>query len=77
MANIICKIFIGNGVLDDDYTFFDDGTIKREYDQNTFKLNLEDFLDHNQISEHKKKKIIEKCPINLTEQITKILYPNG
>ena len=75
MNKEICTIFIGNGVLDDDYTFYEDGTIKRFYDQNQFKYNLEEWVTPDQISDHKKQKLLDKCEVAHKEQIQKILFP--
>lgn len=75
MKKEICSIFIGIGVLDDDYTFYEDGTIKRFYDQNTFKLSLEEWVTPEQISDHKKQKLLDKCEESHKEQVQMMLYP--
>ena len=62
MENEICTISIGNGWLDDDYTFYEDGKIKRSYDKNSFSYNITDWITPNEISDNKKLKIIENCP---------------
>lgn len=35
----ICTIEIGQNSLDNDYTFYTDGTVKRFYDSNIWSLN--------------------------------------
>ena len=76
MEKEICRIYIGNGVLDNDYIFFENGKIKNEYDQSTYKYNLEEWVTPSQISDSKKEKLILKCPEKHKERITKILYPS-
>ena len=73
MENIICKIEIGVFAIDDDYTFYEDGRIHRFYDQSYWSQNLSEFIKAEDISDAKKKKIIEKCPIDKMEKIKDIL----
>lgn len=73
MSEEICIISIGDGWLDDDYTFYEGGKIKRVYDQHPTKSNLTDWITGSQISDHKKEKILKKCPIELKAQIGDIL----
>lgn len=75
MKKEICSISIGKGILDDDYTFYEDGTIKRFYDQNQFKFNLEEWVTHEQIGDHIKQKLLDKCEELHKEQVRTILYP--
>lgn len=39
MAAEIYTISIGDGMLDNDYTFYDDGTVERFYDDNQWRPN--------------------------------------
>jgi hypothetical protein len=73
MEKIICKIEIGINTLDDDYTFYENGTIHRSYDENNWNQNLSKFILPEHISESKKNKIIEKCPSENLEKIKEIL----
>jgi hypothetical protein len=41
MDKEICTIDLGNGILDNDYIFFESGKIKRVYDRNIYKPNME------------------------------------
>lgn len=77
MANKICEISIGRGTLDDDYSIYDDGKVIRSYDQNTFKLNLEETLEVSTLSNHIKDKLISKCSAEFKVEITKVLYPEN
>lgn len=73
MENEICTISIGNGWLDDDYTFYEDGKIKRFYDQSSFSYNNTDWITAENISDSKKQKIIENCPEDKKQIIIRIL----
>lgn len=73
MENEICTISIGNGIIDDDYTFFEDGRIKRVYDMDTWNYNITHFVTSNSISDSKKEKIIEKCPIHYLTFVRSVL----
>lgn len=70
---IICTIGIGDFALDDDYTFYTDGTIKRFYDQSYYKQSITEYVDYKNISENRKKKLIDKCPKEHLKVISKIL----
>jgi hypothetical protein len=61
MEKEICTISIGNGIVDDDYTFYEDGKIKRFYDRNSFSYNLTEWVEVEEIFDVKKAKLIEKC----------------
>lgn len=76
MAEELFKIFIGRGTLDDDYTFYDDGSVLREYDQSAYKLNLQEEIQANEISDHRKDRLLEKCPAQNEEKLRQLLYPN-
>lgn len=69
----ICTISIGNGILDDDYTFFVDGKIKRLYDKSNFSYNITEWVTEEKISESKKSKILKKCPEDKKQLISQIL----
>lgn len=70
----ICTISIGDGFLDNDYTFFEGGTIRRNYDQNTFKYNLERWVKPDEISEHTKQRLLAKCKEEYRDFIQNVLY---
>lgn len=73
MVNKICTISIGDGWLDNDYTFYDDGKIKHYYDQHPTKHSITDWITPSQISDHKKKKILDNCSVETKSIIEKIL----
>ncbi|KAA6438835.1 hypothetical protein FEM33_15560 [Dyadobacter flavalbus] len=70
---IICRISIG-GLLDDDFTFYEDGRIKRFYDNNQYSLNHTDFIDHTYFKNSSKlPTLLKKCPPEHLERIKQIL----
>ncbi len=47
--------------LDNDYYFYEDGTILHCYDRTMNKLNIEEYVTESDISEYEKSKILAKC----------------
>ncbi|WP_346984288.1 hypothetical protein [Chryseobacterium sp. POE27] len=76
MENEICKINISTNFLNDEYTFYNNETIKRVYDHNSLSSDVTEWVEPKQISKQNKDKIIKKCPEELKEKIMLILdYP--
>lgn len=76
MEKEICTISITNNSLGDNYTFYEDQTIKRNYDSNSQHLDITEWLTNDQISHQSKDKIVKNCPEELKEKIMLILnYP--
>ncbi|TCD16974.1 hypothetical protein EZ456_23790 [Pedobacter psychrodurus] len=73
MSVEICTVYAGVNGLDDDYTFFEDGTIKRFYDRNPHRLNLTEYLKPSDIRGSKLERIIANCPKEHLDKIKKIL----
>lgn len=69
----IVTISIPNGQLDNDYTFFEDGKIRHNYDQSIYKPNLESWLNASNISDTEKTKILKECPPEFKAKITSLL----
>ena len=69
----IVTISIPNGQLDNDYTFFEDGKIRHNYDQSIYKPNLESWLNASNISDPDKTKILKECPPEFKAKITSLL----
>lgn len=69
----IATIYLGNGALDNDYTFYQSGAIKHLYDSHAFSLNNVEWLTTNQIDSHTRHRILERCPDNVREQVLAIL----
>ena len=65
------------GTFDNDYYFYEDGTILHHYDLSVQKYNLESYISPDNISDSEKMKIMEKCEMecnpNIVSQIRKIL----
>ena len=49
------------GTYDNDYYFYEDGSILHRYDLSMRKYNLESYVSPESISESEKERIIEKC----------------
>lgn len=69
-----------NGTYDNDYCFYEDGTILHHYDRTMKKLDIEEYVLPSDISDSEKEKIItkciEECSNDVVEQIKKILKIN-
>ncbi|EAP87939.1 hypothetical protein [Croceibacter atlanticus] len=75
--NIICTVHIGDGMKDNDFTFYEDGRIKRFWDENQWSYNNEAFVEHNQIRESYKTKILAKLQGEMKDRVSSILYPSS
>ena len=69
----ICTIYLGSSMLDDDYTFYEDGRVKHYYDQNEWSLNNEEWIDPSKITDSIKQKLLEKCPEESKEEVKNLL----
>jgi hypothetical protein len=67
------------GVLDDDYTLFDDGTILREYDTHIYPggQNLKQNLTVNDLSSEIKQRLLEAASNMNKELVRKTLNINN
>ncbi len=63
------------GVLDDDYTLFDDGTVLHEYDKSIYpgSFNLKDNLSVNDLSDSIKLRLLEATSNENKELVRKVL----
>lgn len=61
------------GFLDDDYYFYPDGRILHSYDRTQNKLNIEEFVSAESISEEKRRVMLEACPLDKYEIIKQTL----
>lgn len=61
------------GIYDDDYAFFDDGTIEHHYDKHETDSNRIDQVTADKIPSDRIKSIVEKCPEDIKETIKKML----
>lgn len=71
---LLIKVEVGqrNG-LDNDYNFYDDGTIENYYDKSTFKLNITEEIKLSDIDLDLKSKLLEKCKPQDLEKLQEIL----
>lgn len=61
------------GILDDDYYFYEDGRILHCYDKTQNKNNVEEYVSASSISDDKRMTMLQACPADKKEIITKIL----
>lgn len=70
----ICNVDLGSSLLDNEYTLYEDGRVKRYYDDNQWSLNNLDWLEGKTLSDHIKQKLLDKCPEELKEKARELLY---
>ena len=58
------------GTYDNDYYFYEDGTILHHYDCTIGKWDIEGYISASSISELEKEKIISKCESECTPEIS-------
>lgn len=69
----LVTISVPKGDLDNDYTFFEDGKIRHNYDQNANKMGLEAWITPRGIPEIDREKILKACPLQFRAKITALL----
>jgi len=69
----IVTVSIPKGELENDYTFFEDGKIRHNYDQSVYKRDLETWLNARQISDAEKQRILQVCPQTFKTRIAALL----
>ncbi|WP_415328690.1 hypothetical protein [Chryseobacterium sp. MMS23-Vi53] len=76
MEKEICTISITNNWLTDEYTFYEDDRIKRNFDNNSLSSDVTEWLKPNQINKQNKDRLVKNCPEELKEKVMHILdYP--
>jgi len=73
MSKEICTISIGNGWLDNDFTFYEDGSVKHHYDEHPTKPDITRKLKASKLTELTKTKILNNCPEEHKSKIESIL----
>ncbi len=72
----LCELPMKRGILDDNYAFYDNGTVIHGYDKSEYsseKLNLKEEVIPSNLPEHVKEKIIIKCPEELKQWVSELL----
>ena len=64
---------IKEGTYDNDYYFYEDGTILHHYDQTMTKLDIEAYVSPSDIPNFEKEKIVSKCKEECSEEIIAII----
>lgn len=57
------------GMYDNDYIFYEDGTILHHYDRTINKCDIEEYVSPSAISDSEKRKIIDRCIEECDEDI--------
>jgi hypothetical protein len=68
----ICTVDISKHSLDDQYTFYDDGTVLHVYDPNNYKLDVKENITIKDISVYRKDRILEACKSEYLMQIKEL-----
>lgn len=68
---------VKKGMYDNDYYFYEDGTILHHYDRTMKKLDIEEYISPSNIPDEEKEKMLKKCraecPDTIVFEIGKIL----
>jgi len=76
-SNKICVVSIGDGMYDNDYTFYEDGRIYREWDENKWNYNNSAWISANSIRNSHKEKILKNLEGRVSIKVSEILYPEN
>jgi hypothetical protein len=69
----IVTVSVPKGDLDNDYTFYEDGKIRHNYDQSAYKTGLEAWISARNIPAADREKILKECPAEFKTKIAAIL----
>lgn len=61
------------GIYDNDYYFYEDGTILHHYDHSMMKHDIEEYVSPSNISESEKEKIMSTCKAECTSEIAEYI----
>lgn len=57
------------GIYDNDYYFYEDGTILHHYDRTMTKWDIEEYVSPSNISESEKEEILSRCKSECNQEI--------
>ena len=69
----IVTISVPKGDLDNDYTFFEDGKIRHNYDQSAYKTGLEAWITARGIPPAERDRILKECPAEFKTKVAGLL----
>jgi hypothetical protein len=72
-AKAICTIYCRKGLLDDEYTLYEDGKVLRYYDEHQWSLNQEKWFKATEIADYLKQELLNECPEELKEKARELL----
>lgn len=73
MAQELFTIDISSGGLDNEYTFYDDGMVKRNYDASMYNLNKTETSKASELNDSVKKKLIAACDVQYLSHLEAFL----
>jgi len=76
MNKEICTISLSKDCLDNNYTFFSDGTVIQLWDKHPTKANIKTEYKASELTPETKKKLLEKCPIEKIVEIINLMRTN-
>ncbi|MEB3345984.1 hypothetical protein U6A24_10960 [Aquimarina gracilis] len=75
-AREICTVSLGIDRLEDNYTFYNNSTIRHTYDESIFNYGLMEWIKPGEISNTIKRRILKNCPNKYKRQVRQILAFN-
>lgn len=67
-----CTINMGRAMLDNDYTIYTDGSVKRLFDRNQWSLNHTQWTDVSKLDKKLKDQLLSKCDPQFKEELEAI-----
>ncbi len=72
----LCTINIGIDRLEDNYTFYNNGMIRRVYDESIFNYSLMTWIKPGEIDNIIKRRLLKNCSNKFKKQVRQILAFN-
>jgi hypothetical protein len=70
----ICSVDLGK-MLDNEYTLYEDGQVKRYYDRRIYDTSHVDWFAAHSLTDDVKQKLLGACPQELRDKANSLLYP--
>lgn len=69
MSKRICTVRLGDNIMDNDYTIYDDGSVEKYYDQSIYNHSIEETTHVKDLHESIKERLLEKCNESSFEEL--------